>query len=93
MSSNRCMSPHLPSLVPAERAALVRFEGAYERWRLAEAALAESEIRLWTETLRGADAEIRRRLGAETLALRDAARAARQNVLALLTQGSAPPRR
>ena len=85
------MSPHLPSPVPAERAALLRFEGAYERWRLAEATLAESEIRLWSETLRGGDAETCRRLAAETLVLRDAARAARQDVFVLLKQPSASP--
>jgi hypothetical protein len=78
------MSRILPAPNERERAALLRFEAAYERWRLAEAALAESEVRLWNATLASASDAKRMQLGAETLALRDGARAARQAVLALL---------
>jgi hypothetical protein len=78
------MSPHLPSLADPERTALLRLDAAYEHWRVADAALAQSEIRLWTETLRGEDAETCRQTAAETLVLRDAARTARRKVLALL---------
>jgi hypothetical protein len=85
------MSPLLPSPSDPERTALLRFEAAYEQWRVAEAALAESETRLWTETLRGGDGETCRRLGAKTLEFREAARAARQNVLALLQQRQQTP--
>jgi hypothetical protein len=87
--SNGLMSPLTPFRTGHERAALQGFESAYEQWRLAEAALAEAEVRLWTEALRGADGPTCRRLGAETLALRDSARASRQGVLALLTQAGA----
>jgi hypothetical protein len=78
------MSPHLPSPTDAERTALLRLEAAYEQWRLAETAVMEQEVRLWTEKLRGADDETLGKLGAETLSLRAAARTAREALLALL---------
>jgi hypothetical protein len=80
------MSPLTPAPDERERAALLRFEAAYEQWRLAEAALAESEVRLWNATLASTGLATRTRLAAETLALRNGARAARQAVLALLAQ-------
>lgn len=78
-------SPALP-LTDCERAALLRIETAYEQWRIAQAAQASSELHLWTEALAGADAQACRRLGADTVKLRDASRAARLALLALLRQ-------
>ncbi|MDB5900725.1 MAG: hypothetical protein JWP22_3247 [Ramlibacter sp.] len=84
------MNSIIPALPGAEeagerqRTALREGEAAHEHWRLVQAALAAAEIRLWTEALRGADAETCRQLGAETQKLREAARAARHASLQLL---------
>lgn len=75
------MPSYTYSVTPGDRTALQEYEALYERWRLAEAELAQSEIRLWTEALRAGKPPCS--AGAETLRLRDIANAARARVLDL----------
>lgn len=66
---------------PGDRMALQEYEASFEQWRHAEAELAESEMRLWTEALRTGGAPCS--LGPHTVRLRDVANAARTRVLDL----------
>lgn len=75
------MPSYTYSVSPGDRTALQEYEALYEQWRRAEAELAQSELRLWTEALRAGEAPCS--LGAETLRLRDIANAARARVLDL----------
>lgn len=69
---------------PDRRAALRRFEAAYARWsELCEAATA-AELQLWTEALHDPDSQRLAELAEEVVRLRQAARAAYDEMLPLL---------
>lgn len=52
--SNRSMDGASQSPTPAQRAALLRYEAAYEAWRVACVRALQAEERLWTGALQGA---------------------------------------
>lgn len=67
-----------------DRAALARFDSLFHDWSVASDALAQAEIALWTEALRGGADPCRSPLAAETLKRRETARAAAERVRAAL---------
>lgn len=68
---------------PAERAALLRYEAAYEAWRVACMRALEAEEKLWTGALQGGPVE---GMAAEAARLRAEERAAYAQVMDALRE-------
>ena len=85
------MAGSTPTPTPAQRAALLHFEHLHEAWRVADAALADAELRLCEATLHAPLDQVRASLGAETLRLRGVARAAWCELLGAMESGDEAP--
>jgi hypothetical protein len=89
---NAVMALRMRTLTDEERTSLLRYETLYAQWRAAVQALSASELALWAEALRAPTSEVRMRLAAETLSLRQAAADAHAQLIAALDEGEAQTR-